>query len=318
MRILLAVLLSVCWMSGGPASAQEPPPSDAPAAPAAPAAAEEIGSEGVPVGSDLEQARSGRASGPPPLGNEAGMEEAIANGVVSEGGSPRPSTATFPTAASNSLQQETYLYIGLGVGLLALLGIGWLWSRRGGSLDDALPDTVQRLPEPAFIGRPMPSLSDGVQVWVVDAEHEELLLEDLLATLADAHRVLVVAASDRDLPNVAGGPVYRVQGLRPMHLEDPLDHLDQDGGRAPAVLWVLPVDRLSTLEEYADRLPPGVGGVVLVTESSDSPESVDVPFPRITMEAQGDGWRARRGARVGGLRRTHDGRLAPTDREVEE
>jgi hypothetical protein len=202
--------------------------------------------------------------------------------------------------------------MGLGGGLLCLVGLGFLWSRgQQSDLVEDIPDGVVRLSEGPFLVPSFPSLSDGVQVWTVPSEDYDALLADLLTTMADAHRVLVVSPSDVVLPKVSGGPVYRVDGMRPVHLENPIDTLVDDGGRWPCLLFAVSGALASALPDFADILPAGVGGVALLSESAD------LPFPQIAAERTEQGWNLSLGALSRGVTRTRDGRLIAVTGQME-
>ncbi len=173
----------------------------------------------------------------------------------------------------------------LGAALFLLFGVGWL--RTQGSRDDAqpLPSAVTRLPEPPFVSSPLPTLSDGLQLWLSDEDVQPDLIAAVLATLARHHRVLVVCSADVDLPRVAGGPVFRIDGLRPTHLEEPAHLMEEDGGRAVAVLVLAPAGTESAAAEFADVLPAQVGGVVLTAAD------VDLPLPTVEVRrTSSSGW----------------------------
>lgn len=328
MRILPVFLVVLCALVSGVAGAQDGPaasvaddataagaePQDAPTGPAdaeggAPTDDRSAPDDGA-AGQNEPSPGPGDASGPPPLGDVAGGG-VPASGFANADPAPRADTVNFPSSNETGDGGGAYLYVGLGVGVLVLLGVGLLWGRQGEDSDD-LPDFVQRLPEPPLIGAPLPPLSDGVQVWHVDAADEALLLRDLLTTLADAHRVLVVASGSRDLPHVAGGPVYRVQGTRPVHLEEPIDMLDQDGGRTVAALWLLSNAQWATMQAFADLLPAGVGGVLLTAEP---PSAEQLPFPVVTFTARDGGWMAECQGSSLVVVRAPDGRLVSGPKE---
>jgi hypothetical protein len=117
----------------------------------------------------------------------------------------------------------------------------------------------------------VPSLSDGVSLWVGDEPTTAELLRPLLATLAQSHRVLLVGPPAMQAPPVHGGPVYRSGGTRPSAVGDAADALLRDPGAALAVLFVTEVADATTLRDFADVLPLGVGGVVLSTHDADLP-----------------------------------------------
>lgn len=310
-RPLFFALLALVSLWSAGVLAQEPPPAE----PSAP-----VSAEGQPVGAEAggqapQVVGPGTASGPPPLGNEAPPDGAPSPGGPGSGDAPpavglantpdapRPSTATFPSGGAALDDDEPYLYMGLGLGLLFLVGLGFVWSRGRAPAGLNLPEGVVRVAEPALIAPPVPSLSDGLHAWTVETDHHDALLTDLLTTLADAHRVLVVAPAEVTLPRVAGGPVFRVDGLRPVHIEEPAEVMADDGGRTPVVLLVLPPDQAGALAGFADALPPGVGGVGLCTHAPE------VALPIVQATATDGGWSLSRGDHAVSVIRTSDGRL---------
>lgn len=233
-----------------------------------------------PTGAPLSQ-----ASGPPPLGNEAGASgtSGVSSGVTTGSqtvAAPRSATATFPSGQSDP---SGVWLIGGGLAALGLAVVAWL-ALRGQNAGSAvvLPSGVRRLSEPAFLGV-LPSLSDGLQLWNVDGSIDEAVLTGVLGALARRHRVLVVAPADVSVPRVFGGPVFEVDGLRPVHLEDPAAAMAEDGGRLPAVLLVLPTG--ANPAEYADVLPPSVGGVVLAHDAGGP-----LPVVRVAQTAEDGAW----------------------------
>ena len=129
-------------------------------------------------------ATPGQASGPPVSG-------AHTSGPVSTAGS------------------DTELFVGLGVGLLLLTGLGFLWTRRRGGAGYDVDTCAVRVPEPALLGPGTPSVSDGRSVWVVSEGDGADFLAALVARLARHHRVLVVGGRP---PPVPRGPVYVMEG----------------------------------------------------------------------------------------------------------
>ena len=188
--------------------------------------------------------------------------------------------------------------------MFVLLGVVWLWSRRREQGELPLPSALTRLPEPALIAAPLPSLSDGLQHWSVVDDDQGDMLVDILSTLAHRHRVLVVCSADVVLPRVAGGPVFRVDGMRPIHLEDPVHQMDEDGGRPVCVLLIPPVGTEGAIPEFADMLPPQVGGVVL------SAAEVDLQLPKVVATRAGEqGWTLATGSGSVDATRTSRGHL---------
>jgi hypothetical protein len=99
------------------------------------------------------------------------------------------------------------------------------------------------------------------------------LMGPLLAALARHHRVLFVGPSEFNPPPVHGGPVFRIPGTRPAHVGSAAEALLRDGGRGLAVF-----------KDFADLLPPGVGGVVLLSQA------VDVALPVLRCRRDAAGW----------------------------
>lgn len=224
------------------------------------------------------------ATGLPPLGDEAGGGSAstVADGATpSTGGSntmgARPSAVSFPK--ESALKPE--LFIGLGVGLLLLVGMAWLAMRNRRSESSPQASGLVPLPEPALVGAHTPSLSDGLSLWVADEATTTELLGPLLATLAREHRVLLVGPTALQPPPVRGGPVYRVTSARPSLAGDAADALLREAATPLAVLFLAKVVDGNTLRDYADVLPPGVGGLVL---SSNDP---DVPWRKVQVTREG-------------------------------
>lgn len=295
MTVLPALLVAALAVASAQDAPADAPPSDAPAA----GSADEAGTASP---ASLPDPSMGTASGPPPLGDQSVGDTPGPDGKAP---TPRQSTATFPSGESSG--DGASLYFGIGAGLFLLLGLVWVWSRSRSVTDAPLPTALTRLPEPPLVAPPLSSLSDGLQQWTVEPDATAALLGDLLATLAHRHRVLVVCSSDTGLPRVAGGPVFRVDGLRPAHLEEPVYQMEEDGGRPVAVLILPPPGTEASIAEFADVLPPQVGGVVL------SAPDVELPLPTVTATRVGDdGWELRAAAGSVHVHRTPRGRLAVT------
>lgn len=236
----------------------------------------------------------GTATGLPPLGDNAGGGGTGAAAGGAAGGAPtaggaapfggntmgsRPSAVSFPSGQS---EQGPGLFIGLGVGLLLLVGVAWLWVRTRRSDGPAPSSGLVPLPEPPIVGSHVPSLSDGLSLWVSDEATTAEILRPLLATLAQSHRVLLVGPAALQPPPVHGGPVYRAGGTRPSLVGDAADALLRESGAPLAALFVADVGDANTLRDFADVLPPGVGGVVL------SAHDADVPWRKVTVAREGE------------------------------
>jgi hypothetical protein len=220
-----------------------------------------------------------------------GMGGSSAGGGMGGTGGSGGSAAT-PTGGRPSLvsmpqgQTDPTLYIALGVGVLLLAGIGYAWMRtrrvEGGSAE--APAGFLPLPEPGLLGDKTPSLSDGLQLWVTEGDAQGALVRPLLAHLARHHRVLFVAPSRINPPPVHGGPVYRAPGNRPGRTGQLAEALSAQGGMPLAVLIVGESEDASTLKDYADVLPSGVGGIAVVSKD------VDIPIAKVHCRQDAAGW----------------------------
>ncbi len=94
--------------------------------------------------------------------------------------------------------------------------------------------------------------------------------------------MLVVGHAALAVPPVHGGPVYKIGGTRPSLVGDAADALLRESGATLAVLIVAGVADANTLRDFADVLPPGVGGVVLCTSDAD------VPWRKVQVSRAGD------------------------------
>mgnify|MGYP006979900324 CR=1 FL=1 len=275
MTALSALLLATTLLSSPPSLAQGgPPPLPNPTtSPGEP-----------PPPGDGPPPTEGGSAAPPPTGAEGAPTPDDPGPSAGGTPSPLPSAPPVTTGRTSRDSGGAGLYLGVGAALFLLLGVVWVWSRGREEVDAPLPTALTRLPEPPLLGAPLPSLSDGLQVWTVEDADKNDLLADVLSTLARSHRVLVVCASHIQLPRVAGGPVFRVDGMRPAHLEDPVHLLDEDGGRPVCVLLVPPAGTEAAVPEFADVLPPQVGGVVL------SSAAAAIPLPQVKITRTDHGW----------------------------
>ncbi len=233
-----------------------------------------------------------RGAGPGPSGttaNSAPTEPAVAPTPQltgsPDGQSPTPvvQPAVVPTAAVESGGDGVIWILG-GLGLLALVGLGWMWMRPAGRGGEELPDP---LPEPGVLGPKTPSLSEGVSSWVAPESDLLGLTQDLLATLARHHRVVLVG--DLELAPVFGGPVYRAPKTDPEAVGDLVEDLDEAGGAPVVILVVGACARDEAASRYAAELSPGQGGIVVMGEGSSNPPGV-VLCQRV-MDGSARGWR---------------------------
>lgn len=193
------------------------------------------------------------------------------------------------------------LYLGFGVGVLALFGVGWLWVRSRPAVGSALPKGVTLVAEPGLLGSGSPSLSDGLQLWIVGPDDADAIVRPLLATMARHHRVLVVAPNGKAVPAVFGGPVYRSANLRPAHVGDAAEALQDDGGAVAVLLAGTQADAAS-LKDYADLLPTGVGAVCVVAQDPGVPA-----LARVTARRDGPVWVVQTAERTLRLAETPEG-----------
>ncbi len=219
-------------------------------------------------------------SGAPASGGGAGAPPMGSGGAGFGGASgERPSEpVSFPSGDSG----DGLLFIGVGVGLLALLGAGWVW-RRWRAAPTSRSAEVQIVPEPGLLAPSFPSLSDGLAAWVAPGEARSIL-EPLLRHLADRHRVLVAAKADIDIRPVAGGPVYRISAVRPSLVGDVAESLGREPGPPLCVLLVLDEADADALRDYRDLLPQDVGGLVLLGKEVES------GLPTVVVAVAAEGW----------------------------
>ena len=195
---------------------------------------------------------------------------------------------TFPGAGSDSSggggDDGTSLYLLLGLGLVALAGVGALWLRGGGRERPSLEGGVGPLPEASLLGNGTPSLSDGLSVWRVAPADLAGFGGALLQHLAVHHRVLVVAPATVELVPVHGGPVYRSPSLSPSKVADSCDDLEDARGAPLAVLVLTDAPDVEALEDYADLLAPDLGVVVV------SSQDVELEAPQLQVAPADGGW----------------------------
>lgn len=212
------------------------------------------------------------------------------------GGTPSPADPpsgdvplTFPGGAGGADADVasgggSSLYLLLGLGLVALAGVGALWLRGGGRERPALEGGVAPLPEASLLGHGTPSLSDGLSIWRVAEADLAGFAGAMLQHLATHHRVLVVAPATVELTPVHGGPVYRSPSLSPSKVADFCDDLDDARGAPLALLVLTDAPDLEALEDYADLLAPDMGVVVV------SSQDVAMEAPTLAVAAAGAGW----------------------------
>ncbi|MBL8619583.1 MAG: hypothetical protein JNM72_28490 [Deltaproteobacteria bacterium] len=282
--------------AGGPA---EPPPAEvlgdpavtppSPGAPTGPA-------PGAPVGAPVTEPGEGTREPPPLTGGAAAPidgapaplgDGAPRGGPVTDAG-PLPVGGGAPTTGKNVAaapfgEEEAsadeglgaLLWVGLGGALIAAaVGVA-LWGRGQGGRGSAAPvgaagsaataarGALRPAPEPGLLHPALPSPSDGLAAWVAPAALHEGLTAALLDALADRRRVLVVAPVASTLPLVQGGPVYRVEGLRPAQLGAAAAAL-RAGGAERVCALIIGVDA-AEVAAFADALPSGCGGVALLS-----------------------------------------------------
>ena len=204
------------------------------------------------------------------------------------GGTTPGGVVVFP---EGSQQDDTTLYIIGGALVLVLAVAAFLWLRTpstgGGASKSSRLYTVQ--PEPGLLGSTAPSLSDGLSTWRVGPTDTNDFLELLLQSMAQHHRVLVVASEETRLPVVHGGPIFLTRLDTAAGVADAAISLLDHAGLPLAVLVLRPKLNTAELEDFATVLTPDVGVVALLSEIEGG-HRIDVEIARVS-----DGWHLRRG-----------------------
>lgn len=237
----------------------------------------------------------GGGGGGPPGGAAMGSGGGGAPGGGGGGGVPTADATAGPG-----------LFIGLGLGLVALLGLLWLWVRgRSAGPDLSALRGLETLPEASVLGEAAPPLSEGLQLLVHTADDEPALIRALLTTMARTHRVVVVAPARVEVPSVPGGPVYRGASGRPSEVGAAVDAVLATPGRNVAVLLIGQGGSPDLYRDLADVLPTGAGGFALVSQP------VEIELARGEIAASVDGFTLTREGRPWPLRRGSQGQLLP-------
>ena len=208
-----------------------------------------------------------------------------------------PSGALTPQGDTPS--SDATLYIIGGFLLLTLAIIAFVWFRPPEDEPYATAsDRFEAVPEPGLLGDGTPSVTDGLSTWITPVEHASAFFQLLLQSLAQYHRVLIVADDELEVPIVHGGPLYRAKRTRPSHVADAVHDLMGGGGHPLAVLIQLPQIAADELQELVDLVPPGLGIVVLTDAVLGEHE------PSVLITRVSEGWSLRCGADTIALRET--------------
>ncbi len=184
---------------------------------------------------------------------------------------------------------DTPIYVLAGVSVLATLAMGVLLFRgRSAGGGDPMGGLVPE-PEPGLLGGALPSLSDGLCVWVCDPAVRPRLRDDAARTLAAHRRVLAAVPEGSPLPAVGGHPAYRAASVELDDIEQALDAL-LAAMAVPVALLLEGVGADSIGELLAD-LPPGTGGVVLA-------DGAVADLPVLRFSATDEGWRVEHAGRT--------------------
>jgi hypothetical protein len=126
-----------------------------------------------------------------------------------------------------------------GLGALLLGLVGYLWFRPGPGAAPDMPKRVRKVPELGIFGAGTPPMDRGASQWIAGPEDEADLVRALLVRLARSRAVVVHVPDEAPLPELPGGPVYRLWSDKPGLLVDAVDAL-LDAHRPPVVLLVGP------------------------------------------------------------------------------
>lgn len=252
------------------------------------------GTPGDAVGSGAPPGKPGDGSPPPgppgdpggaPIADPGATAPGVAGappvGATSPGGAPTGGPMSGPMSLSPPASKDgtsPLLYIGFGVGVLLLT---WLLAsnlRSRSSGTDLSP-----LAEPGLFGPTTPSLSGGAAVWEAAGADANALGDALIATLARHRRVVVATSGGYTPAAVFGGPVYRVDDLKPAAIAKFVDAVEEDGGLPVVVLFRGPIDPAG-VAALVKALPDGVGPVVVTEDAGD------VKVPVVQCRRVSDGW----------------------------
>ena len=256
---------------------------------------------GQPIDPDAPDAAPS-ADGSVAPGTPNGAGEPFVEGATLPARGPN---VTFPSADSGtSAKDDKTLYVIGGILLLILAGVAFYWFRSpeasAPSASRAAPGSasglVHRMPEPGILGNGTPSLSDGSSVWIIDSADTQAFFGLLLGSLAQHHRVIVVAPGSSSLPLVHGGPVYRMKSPRPGHVSDAVANLSRESGNPLAVLVNATGMDSATLNDYAELTPGDLGLVIVRNDAHTGPEQ------SLQVSRTGGGWSIRAGENTVTLR----------------
>ena len=255
---------SVVQASASNAEGALPPPTTAATLPpgTTPDGAEPISNvpEGTgAVGSPVE---GGAPAGGPPSAQGGGAPPPPTGPPV-EGGSPGAPNGVAPPGAAKDTASSTspQLFIGLGVGVLALVLIGWLWLSNARRTDDVIPAPE---PEPGLLGPRTPSLSGGPSSWQAAPADLVAVASALVGRIARHRRVVLATADGAAIDPVFGGPVYKAGALETDAIADLVEALEEQGGLEIAVVLVGDAAR-SAMVGLRAELPEGVALAMIGT-----------------------------------------------------
>ena len=239
------------------------------------------GDNGLPTGQPIDPATQGAApsaDGTVEPGTPNGAGEPFVEGTTPPARGPN---VTFPNAGSGTAaKDDKTLYVIGGILLLILACVAFFWFRSPEAYAPSTSRTapsgasglVHRMPEPGILGNGTPSLSDGSSVWVVDAADTQDFFALMLGSLAQHHRVVMVAPGSDPLPLVHGGPVYRMKSPRAGHVSDAITSLRHEPGNPLAVMINATGMDGATLNDYADLTPGDLGMVIIRNDAHTGPE----------------------------------------------